>query len=62
MDNSAHRFCTERFSIKNLKEVEGNHVEVSNRFAALEHLDTVMEINSGWKIIIDTITFQPKRE
>jgi hypothetical protein len=33
----------ERFNLKNLNDVEGKEqfrVEVSNRFAALEHLDT----------------------
>jgi uncharacterized metal-binding protein YceD (DUF177 family) len=37
--------------LKKLNEVEGEekyHVEVSNRFAALEDLDTVVEINSDW--------------
>jgi hypothetical protein len=37
----------ERFNIKKLNEVEGNEkyrVEVSNRFAALEDLDTEVEI------------------
>jgi hypothetical protein len=40
----------ERFNLKNLNEVEGKeqyHVEVSNRFATLEDLDTEVEINSA---------------
>jgi hypothetical protein len=43
----------ERFSPKKLNEVEGKeqyHVEVSNRFAALEYLDTEVEINIQEKI------------
>jgi hypothetical protein len=36
----------ERFNLKKLDEVE-----VSNRFAALEDLDTEVEINSGWETI-----------
>jgi hypothetical protein len=38
----------ERFHLKKLNEVEGKekyHVEISNRFAALEDLDAEVEIN-----------------
>jgi hypothetical protein len=38
-----HRFHMERFSLKELNELEGKdryHVEISNRFAASENLDT----------------------
>jgi hypothetical protein len=44
----------ERFNLKKLNEVEGKkqyHVEVSNRFAALEGLDAEVEINSAWEMI-----------
>jgi hypothetical protein len=40
----------ERFNLKKLNEVEGKekyHIEVSNRFEALEDLDTEVEINSA---------------
>jgi hypothetical protein len=40
----------ERFNLKKLNDVEGKeryHIEVSNRFAALEDLD----INSAWETI-----------
>jgi hypothetical protein len=40
----------ERFNLKKLNKVEGKQqycVEVSNRFAALEDLDTEVEINSA---------------
>jgi hypothetical protein len=50
----SRRFHMERFNLKKLNEVEGKeqyHVEVSNRFAALEHFDTEVEINSGWEMI-----------
>jgi hypothetical protein len=50
----------ERFNLKKLNEVVGKeqyHVEVSNRFAALEDLDTEVEINSAW----ETIQEKPKR-
>jgi hypothetical protein len=45
----SHKFHMERFSLKNLNEVEGKEkyrVEVSNRFAALEDLDIEVEINA----------------
>jgi hypothetical protein len=44
----------ERFSLKELKEVrckEQCHVEISNRFAALENLDTEVDINRAWETI-----------
>jgi hypothetical protein len=40
----------ERFNLKKLNNVEGKEqfcVEVSNKFAALENLDTEVEINSA---------------
>jgi hypothetical protein len=39
----------ERFILKKLNELQGKEqyrVEVSNRFATLEHLDAELEINS----------------
>jgi hypothetical protein len=36
-------------------------VEVSNGFAALEDLNSEVEINSSWETIRDRITFRPKR-
>jgi hypothetical protein len=50
----SQRFRMERFNLKYLNEVEGKEqyrVEVSNRFAALEDLDTEVEINSAWETI-----------
>jgi hypothetical protein len=50
----SQRFHMERLNLKKLNDVEGKEqfrVEVSNRFAALEDLDTEMEINSAWKTI-----------
>jgi hypothetical protein len=44
----------ERFNLKKLNDVEGKEqfcVEVSNRLAALEDLDTEVEINSAWETI-----------
>jgi hypothetical protein len=42
------------FNLKELKEVkvkEQYRVEISNRFAALEELDTEMDINRAWETI-----------
>jgi hypothetical protein len=47
-----HRFHMEKFNLKKLNVVESKekyHVEVSNRFAALEDLNNNVEINSAWK-------------
>jgi hypothetical protein len=46
-----------------LNKVEGKsqfHVEVSNMFATLEYLDTVVDINSAWETIRIS-QYQPKR-
>jgi hypothetical protein len=60
----SHRFHMERFNLKKLNEVEAKekyHAEVSLRFAALEDLDTEVEINSAWETIREDIKFEPKR-
>jgi hypothetical protein len=52
----------ERFNLK-LNEVEGKeqfHVEISNRFAALEDLDAEVEINSAWETIRENIKISAK--
>jgi hypothetical protein len=50
---TVHRVHMERFILKKLSEVEGKEryrVEVSNRFAASEDLDTEVDINpSAWR-------------
>jgi hypothetical protein len=59
-----HRFHMEGFNLKTLNEVEGKeqyHVEVSNRFAALEDLDTEVEINSAWEMIRENINISAKQ-
>jgi hypothetical protein len=57
------RFDIKIFNLKKLKVVEGKeqfHVEVSNRFAALEDLDTEAEINSSGKRLERIYKFRPK--
>jgi hypothetical protein len=48
----------ERFKLKKLSEVEGKeryHVEISNRFAALENLDSEGDVNKAWETIRENI-------
>jgi hypothetical protein len=57
------RFHMERFNLKKLNEVDGKeqyHVEVSNRFADFEDLDTEVEINSAWETIRGNIKISAK--
>jgi hypothetical protein len=54
----------ERFNLKKLNEVEGEeqyHVDVSNRFAALEDLDAKVEINSAWEMIRENKNFSQRQ-
>jgi hypothetical protein len=53
----------ERFNLKKLNDAEGKEqfrVEVSNRFAALEDLDTEVEMNSAWETIRENIKISAK--
>jgi hypothetical protein len=59
----SHRFGMGRFNLKNLNNVEGKEqfrVEVSNRFAALEDLDTEVETNSPRETIRGNIKISAK--
>jgi hypothetical protein len=59
----SNRFHMERFNLRKLNDVEGKEqfcVEVSNRFAALEDLDTEVEINSAWETIRENIKILAK--
>jgi hypothetical protein len=59
----SQRFDMERFNLKKLNNLEGKeqfHIEVSNRFAALEDLDAEVEINNAWKTIRDNIQISAK--
>jgi hypothetical protein len=60
----SHRFHMERSNLKKLNEVEGKeqyHLELLYRFAALEGLDTEVEMNSAWEMIRENKKFQPMR-
>jgi hypothetical protein len=60
---SSQRFDMERFNLKKLNDVEGKeqfHVEVSNRFVALEDLDAEVEINSALETIREDVNISAK--
>jgi hypothetical protein len=54
----SHRIHMESFNPKKLNKIEGKqqyHIEVSNRFAALENLDAELDIYSAWEIVRETL-------
>jgi hypothetical protein len=60
---TVHRFHTERFSLKRLNKMEGKeqyHVEISNRFAALQNLDHEVDINVFWESVRENIKMSTK--
>jgi hypothetical protein len=53
----------ERYNLKKLNEVEVKEqyrVEISNRFAAFEHLDTEVDSNRAWETITENIKIKTK--
>jgi hypothetical protein len=59
----SQRFHMKTFNLKKLYEVEGKEqfrVEVSNRFADMEDLDTQMEINGAWETNRENIKISAK--
>jgi hypothetical protein len=59
----SHKFHMKMFNLKKLNWLEGkgkHHVEVSNRFAALEDLDAEVDINSAWETIWENIKISAK--
>jgi GH43 family beta-xylosidase len=51
---TTQRVHLERFNLRKINKVEGKeqqHVEISNRFTALENLDTEVDINRAWETI-----------
>jgi hypothetical protein len=53
---TTHRIHMKRFNLKKLNE-EQYSVEISNRFAALENLDTEVGVNKAWETIRENIKF-----
>jgi hypothetical protein len=60
---TTHRFHMERFNLKKLNEVDKAqyHIENSNRFAALENLDTGVDINRVWETVREDIKISVKK-
>jgi hypothetical protein len=59
----SQRFNMERFNLKKLNDLQGTEqfrVEVLNRLAALEDLDTEVEINSVWETNRENIKISAK--
>jgi hypothetical protein len=53
----------DRFSLKQLHEVEGKEqycVDISNRFATVENLDAEVNSNRAWETIKKNIKISPK--
>ncbi|PNF34643.1 hypothetical protein B7P43_G05860 [Cryptotermes secundus] len=60
---TTHRVHMERFNLKKLNEVDVKErycVEISNRFAALENLDTEVDVNEAWESIRENIKMSAK--
>jgi hypothetical protein len=59
----SQRFNMKRFNLNKINDVECKeqfHVEVSIRFAALEDLDSKVEINSAWETTRENINISAK--
>jgi hypothetical protein len=53
----------EKFKLKRLNEVEGKEqycVKISNRFSALESIDTEVDINRAWETVTENIKISAK--
>jgi hypothetical protein len=51
----------DRFNLKKLKKVKQQYcVETSNKFAALENLDTEEDINRAWETVGENIKISAK--
>jgi hypothetical protein len=60
---TTHRVQRERFNLKKLNDVDGKEqyrVEISNRFAALENLDSEVDINRASETIRENIKISAK--
>jgi hypothetical protein len=60
---TTHRVHMERFNLEKFCEVEGKErycVEISNRVAALENLDTEGDVNKAWETIRQNINISAK--
>jgi hypothetical protein len=56
-------FDVQRFDLKKLDNVEVKeeyHIEISNSFATLEHLDESFDINNAWESIRENVKTSAK--
>jgi hypothetical protein len=62
MTSIVSKFRVERLNLRKLRcrGKEQFRVEVSNRFTALEDLDTEVELNSAWETIREIINISAK--
>jgi hypothetical protein len=63
-EQGSHKFHLERFNLKKLNAAEGKdkyHVEISNRFAELEHLDAEVEINTISEIMRENVNISVEK-
>jgi hypothetical protein len=59
----AHRFYIERFNFQKLKDVEGkekSRVEIKKGFAALENVDSELNVSRTWETIKENIKISTK--
>jgi hypothetical protein len=62
-EQTTHRVHMERFKPKKLNEVEGKEqyrLEISNKFTALENLDTEVDINRTWETTRESMKISAK--
>jgi hypothetical protein len=55
---AAQKFDGEKFNLRKLNELEVKnkyHIEITNRFAALENLNTNEDVNRAWETIKENI-------
>jgi glycine betaine/choline ABC-type transport system substrate-binding protein len=61
---AAQKFHAERFNLKKLSELDVRkqyQIKISNRFAALENLNVIHDINRAWKTLKRVTKSQLKR-
>ena len=61
---AAQKFEGERFNLRKLKELqfkEKYHIEITNRFTALENLNVDEDVNRFWENIKENIKTSAKR-
>jgi hypothetical protein len=55
---TTHRFCLKKLNVEVGKE--HYHVEISNRFGALENLEAEVDIKTAWETVRENINISAK--